>query len=197
MPETTTFDQDYYDRFYRDPKTCVATEEITQQLADFVCCYLKHVGQSVGNVLDMGCGLGFWRDGVRRHFPDAKYTGVEVSTYLCEEFGWKQGSVVDYRGRSRADLVVCQGVLQYLTDTECRDALANLGRLTRGALYLEALTKQDWEENCDRTVTDGAVHLRSGAWYRRHLAKSFTNCGGGVFLADSSDANLFELERLD
>ena len=46
-------------------------------------------------------------------------------------------------------------------------------------------------------VTDGAVHLRSGAWYRRHLANHFTNCGGGVFLADRSDAALFELERLD
>ena len=197
MPQLSTFDQNYYDRFYRDPKTCVTTEATTHRLADFVCCYLKHIGQPVRKVLDLGCGLGYWREGVQRHFPDADYTGVEVSAYLCKELGWKRGSVVDYRGRGRADLVVCQGVLQYLTDAECRDALANLARLSRGALYLEALTTQDWEENCDQTVTDSAVHLRSGAWYRRHLAKSFTNCGGGVFLADSSDATLFELERLD
>lgn len=197
MADSSTFDQDYYDRFYRNPKTRVASLTITLQLADFVCSYLKHIGQPVRNVLDMGCGLGFWREAILVHYPDAKYTGVEVSPYLCEEFGWKNGSVATYRGRGKADLVVCQGVLQYLTDSECRDAIANLGRLTRGVLYLEALTIQDWEENCDQAVTDGNVHLRSGAWYRRHLAKSFTNCGGGVFLADSSDANLFELERLD
>jgi predicted TPR repeat methyltransferase len=197
MTDTTTFDQDYYDRFYRDPKTRVTSQETTQQLADFVCSYLKHIGQSVRNVLDMGCGLGLWREEVQRHFPNARYTGVEYSEYLCAEYGWKRGSVVDYRTRHPADLVVCQGVLQYLTDAECRAALTNLARLTRGALYVEALTTKDWEQNCDQSVTDRAVHLRSGAWYRRHLAKNFRNCGGGVFLADSSDASLFELERLD
>ena len=197
MSESFAFDQKYYERFYRDPKTRVATQEGTDRLADFVCAYLIHIGQSVRQVLDLGCGLGYWRDAIARHLPAATYTGVEVSSYLCETMGWTEGSVVDFKSRRRFDLLICQGVLQYLTDDECEAAIANLAKLCRGALYLEALTEQDWAENCDQSVTDGAVHLRSGAWYRRLLGEHFTNCGGGVFLADRSDANLFELERLE
>ena len=197
MSEPFAFDQKYYDRFYRDSETRVATRESTDRLADFVCAYLIHIDQPVRRVIDMGCGLGYWRDAVTRHFPASEYTGVELSSYVCEEMGWTQGSVVDFRSRQKFDLVICQGVLQYLTDAECRAAIANLAKLCRGALYLEALTEQDWAENCDQDVTDGAVHLRAGSWYRRHVAKHFTNCGGGVFLADRSDATLFELERLD
>lgn len=197
MSDSFAFDQDYYDRFYRNPETQVATQESTDRLADFVSAYLMHIGQQVRNVIDLGCGLGFWRESLARHHPEASYTGVEVSPYVCEELGWTQGSVVDFKSRRKFDLVICQGVLQYLSDEDCRAAIANLAGLCRGALYLEALTRQDWEENCDRDVTDGTVHLRPGAWYRGHLAKHFTNCGGGVFLADRSDATLFELERLE
>ena len=44
------------------------------------------------------------------------------------------------------------------------------------------------------TVTDGAVHLRSGAWYRKQLARSFTALGGGMYAAKSANVTLFELE---
>jgi SAM-dependent methyltransferase len=197
MSSSRAFDKDYYDRYYRDPKTQVASQESVQLLADFVCSYLLHVGQTVRRVLDIGCGVGYWRAAIATHFPEAKYQGVEFSEHVCQEYGWTQGSVVDFHLRHPADLVICQGVLQYLDDRDCKAAVANLGRLTGGALYLEALTQQDWEENCDQEVTDGDVHLRTGAWYRRELGKWATNCGGGVFLAEASDASLFELERLD
>lgn len=197
MSDAFAFDQNYYDRFYRDPQTRVASQEATDRLADFVCAYLTHIDLHVDRVLDLGCGLGFWQNAIGRHFPVAEYTGVEISRYLCEEMGWLHGSVVDFRSRKKFDLVVCQGVLQYLTDSECRDALENLGRLCRGALYLEALTTQDWEVNCDQSVTDGAVHLRTGAWYRKRLAPHFRNAGGGVFLSHRADASLFELESLE
>jgi O-methyltransferase involved in polyketide biosynthesis len=97
-------------------------------------------------------------------------------------------------GRSTFDLVVCQGVLQYLDDRAAARALRNLGQWTRGALYLEALTRRDWRHVCDRQRTDGNVHLRSGAWYRRRLARTFTAAGGGVFLQNAAGASLFELE---
>jgi cyclopropane fatty-acyl-phospholipid synthase-like methyltransferase len=191
------FDSGYYDRFYRDPATRVTTGSTVMTLAAFVAAYLEHIGQPVRNVLDIGCGLGLWQPAVERFFPGARYTGVEFSEHTCEEYGWEQGSVVDYRPRRRADLVVCQGVLQYLGDRDCRLAIANLARMCRGALYLEVLTARDWEENCDRDATDGSVYLRSAAFYRKQLAEHFVNCGGGVFLAEESPATLFELERLD
>lgn len=191
-----SFDQDYYDRFYRDPDTAVATADSTARLANFVCSYLAHMDLPVRTVLDLGCGLGFWRQPVLEHFPKARYTGVEVSAYTCAELGWTQGSVLDYRPKKPADLVICQGVLQYLNDRDCRTALDNLAAVTSGVLYLEALTEEDWETNCDQSLTDGAVHLRKGEFYRRRLARSFINCGGGVFLARTADVALFELERL-
>ncbi len=196
MTDTSVFDKSYYDRYYRDPATRVATEESVQVLADFVCNYLIHIGQPIDYVIDLGCGLGFWQAAIRNHFPAATYLGVEYSEYLCKSHGWKQGSAVNFKSRQKADLVICQGVLQYLPDEDCEQAIENLAKLSRGALYLEALTKADWQENVDREVTDGNVHLRSASWYRKRLAKNFSNCGGGVYLGANSPAAMFELEYL-
>jgi SAM-dependent methyltransferase len=190
-----SFDKAYYDRFYRDPGSSVADRESIALLGDMVCAYLKYLHLQVETVIDLGCGLGYWREVIRRHFPDAAYTGVEVSDYLCRKYGWARGSVVDYRSGEPADLVICQGVLQYLNARDARRAIANLGQLTRGALYLEALTERDWKENCEQTVTDGDVYLRDAGFYLRALGKRFISAGGGLFLHRDSGAVLFDLER--
>ena len=153
------FDREYYDRFYRDPRTRVTSPADTNVLVAFVAAYLQHIGQPVRRVLDLGCGIGLWRKPLATHFPRARYVGVEISDYLCTKFGWQRGSAVDYRADEPFDLVICQGVLQYLTDKDARRALANLTRLVRGAVYVEALTKLDWRMHCDRERTDGAVRL--------------------------------------
>jgi SAM-dependent methyltransferase len=191
----TRFDKAYFDRYYRNPSTRVGSRRDTLRLARFVCSYLKFLDQPVARVVDLGCGLGWWRDAIGRHFPRAIYTGVEVSPYLCREHGWQRGSVADWQASEPFDLVICQGVLQYLDAAGARAAFRNLARLCGGALYLEALTREDWERNCDRETTDGDTWLRPAAWYRAELEDRFTNCGGGVFLAPGSPAVLFELEK--
>jgi SAM-dependent methyltransferase len=188
------FDAAYYARFYGNPRTRVASPADAAKLGAFVCGYLAFLDLRVREVVDLGCGLGHWQAVIARHFPGARYTGVEVSEHLCRERGWVHGSVVDYRHPRRADLVICQGVLQYLNDRAARHAIDNLAATTRGALYLEALTRLDWEENCDRRTTDGAVHLRTGAWYRRQLRPHFVSCGGGVFVHRDAGVSRFELE---
>lgn len=194
MPERR-FDRAYYDRFYRDPGTRVASGEDTDKLATFVVAYLRFLGLEPETVVDLGCGLGTWRDALARIAPDAEYTGVEVSEYLCAEYGWEQGSVVDYRAEHEFDLVICQGVLQYVDDVDA--AVENLADLCQGALFLEVLTRQDWEQNCDRRRTDGNVHLRTAAYYRKRLRPHFVNAGGGVFVSRRTGLSLFELESLD
>lgn len=189
------FDRAYYDRFYRNPRTRVYEPADVERLCAFVLAYLEHLDLPVQRVLDLGCGLGYWRDALADVRPRARYVGVEISDYLCEEHGWEKGSVVDYRGRGTFDLVVCQGVLQYLSNADADRAIANLARLCRGALYLEVLTKEDWERNCDRSVTDGSMQLRSARWYRQRLEKRFVNAGGGVFVRDETGVVLYELER--
>ncbi|MBK8974705.1 MAG: class I SAM-dependent methyltransferase [Planctomycetes bacterium] len=196
MP-ATRFDRAYYDRFYRDPRTRVASREETARLARFVCAYVGFLELPLRHVLDLGCGLGAWRDALAVCAPKARYTGVEYSEYLCDELGWEHGSVVDYHSDRAFDLVVCQGVLQYLGDRDAGRALHNLAGLCQGALFLEVLTRADWERNCDRRRTDGDVHLRTGRWYRTRLRPHFVNIGGGVFVHRGAGLRHFELETLD
>ena len=180
------FDAAYYRQFYQNRKTCVSG-------------YLGHLELKVRSILDVGCGIGHWQKATAELWPLARYFGVEHSEYLCERYGWTYGSIVDFdptslRRDGTFDLVICQGVLQYLNDRQAARAIANLGKWCSGALYLEALTARDWREVCDQKRTDGAVHLRSGDWYRRRLARHFRDCGGGVFASRTSGVTSFELE---
>jgi len=202
MRRPQRFDKTYYERHYRDPRTRVGSARATALLADHVAAALKHHGVAVRRILDAGCGLGFWRDPLARAFPRARYVGLEYSEHLCAELGWIHGSIADpdlksLIGAEPFDLVVCQGVLQYLDDRAAAGALANLAKSCRGALYLEALTQLDWRENADQGRTDGAVHLRSGTWYRRRLVREFASIGSGIFVKRDAHVVLWELERGD
>ncbi|HYG63692.1 MAG TPA: class I SAM-dependent methyltransferase [Thermoanaerobaculia bacterium] len=192
----SAFDAAYYHRFYGDPRTRVADPESCAALAGFVFSYLQYMGVPVERVLDIGCGVGLWRQEVLRRYPAARYVGVEKSDHACREHGWEKGCVTDYRAEERFDLVICQGVLPYLDDAGAEAAIRNLPNLVRSALYLEVLTREDWERNCDQRVTDGRVHLRSAAWYRERLRRDFLACGGGLFLRKGTPVALFELEYL-
>ena len=196
MTTRKLFDEAYYQRFYVDPKTRAMTPAGFERLGDYVCTALKYLEQPVKRVVDVGCGMGYWRNVIERHFPRAKYQGVEVSDYLCAKFGWKKASVVDYRSRWPFDLVICSDVLQYLDEAEARDAIDNLDRLCRGVMYFGALTQRDWHENCDQQRTDDVGYLRTGAWYREHLDTWFDNIGGGLFVSRRSPVVLYELETI-
>jgi 2-polyprenyl-3-methyl-5-hydroxy-6-metoxy-1,4-benzoquinol methylase len=192
-----SFDRAYYARFYENPKTRVTDSGQVERLAGFVAGYLQYLGVGVRRVLDLGCGMGLWREPLARAFPEARYQGVELSTYLCERFGWTQGSVVDFGAKQPFDLVVCQGVLPYLGAAEARRAIANLANLCRGALYLEAVTTDDFRAGViDRGRTDAGMQLRSRAFYLRALAPHFVPIGGGVFVARAAQVPLYALERL-
>jgi trans-aconitate methyltransferase len=186
------FDAAYYARFYDELRIADGVDRLVR----FVCAYLDHLGVEVEELLDFGCGQGLWRAELLRAYPNANYVGVEWSEHACETYGWVRGSIVDYSHGRLADLVICQGVLQYLPTDAASRAIRNLARHTRGALYLEALTQEDWEHNCDQSATDGDVHLRPAAWYREQLAEHFENCGGGLFLPRDSPIVTFELERV-
>ena len=190
------FDEAYYQRFYFNKKTSVVDPEHVQRLGAFVCSYLQFIRVPVQRVLDVGCGIGLWRDVVKRHFPQAQFHGVEYSEYLCGRFGWERGSVVDYQASAPFDLVICQGVLPYLSAADAKLAMRNLARLSRGALYVEAVAREDWEQDIvDDTLTDPRLFKHRAQLYRQGLAEGFTELGGGVWLSRQADLPVFALER--
>ena len=188
------FDADYYRRYYEDERTRVAGPEDTARLSRFVTAYLDHLDITPKTALDLGCGLGWWKPALASRYPELVYRGVEHSAHLAKERGWERGSVVDYGG-ARADLVICQGVLHYLDRADALSAIATLARVTKKALYLEALTKEDWDLHVDKARTDGSMKLRPASFYRRALAPHFLACGGGVYVPHASPVVLFELEK--
>ncbi len=194
--DKSLFDEAYYQRYYFDKKTSVVDPEHVQRLGAFVCSYLQFIRVPVRRVLDVGCGIGLWRDVVKRHYPHAEFHGVEYSEYLCGRFGWELGSVVDYTAKTPFDLVICQGVLPYLSAADAKRAMHNLGRLSCGALYVEAVAREDFEQDIvDDTLTDPRLFKHRAQLYRQGLADGFIELGGGVWLSRKSDLPVFALER--
>ena len=60
---------------------------------------------------------------------------------------------------------------------------------------IRQIADRDRDGVIDPSGTDLDVHWRTGAWYRRRLARGFTEIGGGLWLSHRSTAPMFELER--
>ena len=189
------FDAAYYDRFYRNPKTRATSPQEQDLQAQFIASYVRYLAIPISHIIDIGCGLGTLLGSLQQAFPDAVCTGVEVSEYMCETYGWTQGSAVDYHSEPQ-DLVVCSDVLGYLDDTMCSKAIDNLARLTGSALYLSVLTQEDMDI-CDTEHTDMSQQVRPYTWYRQRLDKHFIGAGGGLFLRKPLDVPLWRMERLE
>ncbi|MBV8804732.1 MAG: class I SAM-dependent methyltransferase [Sinobacteraceae bacterium] len=188
------FDHTYYKRFYYDPKTAVTTKREMQARGRLIAAYALHTGLPVRRVLDAGCGTGLLRPWLKRYLPRATYTGIEASEYLCGRYGWQRAQIETYKAPAPFDIVVCYDVLQYLDSASAERAIANFGKLCRGVLYFTALTRVDWDHNCDRTRTDSNVHLRSAQWYRSRLRQHFRESGCGFWLRRGAPFTVWDLE---
>jgi SAM-dependent methyltransferase len=190
----TRFGREYYRRYYLDPRTAVATRVEMQARARLIAALTAHAGLPVRRILEAGCGTGMLRAGLVKLLPRAQYVALESSAYLCRRYGWLPGRIEDYHTSAPFDLVICYDVLQYLGSDAAQRALANFARLCRGVLYFSALTRFDYEHNCDRARTDAQVHLRSARWYRTRLTRQFREAGLGFWLRRGAPLTLWELE---
>jgi SAM-dependent methyltransferase len=188
------FDRDYYRRYYFDPRTAVVSRHEMRARAQLIAAFTVHAGLPVRRILEAGCGTGMLRSALRRLLPRAHYVALESSEYLCRRYGWRHGRIEDYRARAPFDLVICYDVLQYLPGAAAQRALGNFTRLCRGVLYFTALTRFDYDHNCDQERTDAAVYLRSARWYRRRLARHFHHGGLGFWVRRGVPLTLWELE---
>jgi trans-aconitate methyltransferase len=189
------FDSAYFRKYYFTAATRVTTAAEMRGRAQLIAAILRHASIPVRSILDAGCGIGLLRKPFAEALPRARYRGLETSDYLCTRYLWTRGSVADFAPRSPSDLVICYDVLQYLNDRDAARAIANLVKLSRAAVYISALTLEDWRANCDKALTDRAVHLRPGDWYRRRLRRQFNYLGFGVWLRKDVTAILWDMER--
>ncbi len=195
-PVRQEFDKEFFDRFYRGASTAVVSEDEVYRLVKFVMSYLDHLQVPVNSVLDAGCGIGYWQKSFMRMGRQVDYTGIDVSEYLCRRYGWRRSTVADLTSRSKFDLIVCQDVLQYVSDDEVRASIVNIARLCRGAFYFDVPTKEDIADGAlDMSRTDGRIHIRGANWYRRLLDRHFISAGGGVFIPRGSPTVVLALER--
>lgn len=192
--KANAFDQAYFERFYFNRRTRIAEPSYFDHLATFVGAYLKLLDCPVGRVLDIGCGAGLLHRGLRRAFHGVKIDACDVSEYVCERFGWRCVSIEDLEVASSYDLVICHDVLQYLDDKAASRAINKLAALSNCALLFGVLTREDWDNNCDQSLTDSNAHMRGTAWYRRRLGAHFHNAGGGIYIKRDANVVLYSLE---
>jgi SAM-dependent methyltransferase len=192
---SSRFDASFYSRFYVNPRTRVTSREDMAARARVIAGLVAHVGIPARRILDAGCGLGWMRAPLLRTFPRATYIGLEVSEHLCSRYGWRRGSLATLRDRRGFDLIICYDVMQYLSERDAAQALTNLGRLSRGALYFHAPTLEDWRDNADRDASDCDIQLRAADWYRSRLSKHFRHVGFGVHVRRGVPITQWELEK--
>ena len=121
---------------------------------------------------------------------------VDISTYACGRFGHELADIAEWRPDRPFDLVVCQGVLQYLADRSASAAITNLAAATRSVLFLEVPTVADLAGTIDPETSDLDVHWRSATWYRKRLRPHFVELGCGLHVARSAPVPFYELERV-
>ncbi|MGA1406249.1 MAG: class I SAM-dependent methyltransferase [Ilumatobacteraceae bacterium] len=164
-------------------------------LASAVHALLAWWQAPVRSMLEVGAGRGHWSSWYRKNHPQVKVVSIDISAHACAEYGHEQRDISQWRPRYPFDLVTCVGVLQYLDDTAAARAIKNLAAATRTALYLEVPTHFDMAHVVERKSTDLDVYVRSGAWYRKHLAKHFDEAGAGLWIRNGSGVMLYELEH--
>jgi trans-aconitate methyltransferase len=123
------------------------------------------------------------------------YRSVDVSEYACERYGHECRDIATWKPGAPSDLVVCQGVLQYIANDRVDAAISNLAAATRAVLYLEVPTLHDRDHVVDREYTDMDCHWRSADWYRRRLTPYFQQIGAGVWVQRDAGLAFYELER--
>jgi hypothetical protein len=189
------FDASYFRRFYESRRSRVYGEEQVDFLARGVTGFVQWFGGELERVLDVGAGTGLWGAWFRANLPKVRYRSLDVSEYACITYGHERRDIATWKGREKYDLVVCQGVLPYLEDEACKRAIANMGAMCRGFLYLEAITARDLKDVCDRTRTDVRVRARPARFYRQALSTHFEPVGCGLHHVRGGDKVFYELER--
>jgi SAM-dependent methyltransferase len=194
MDQYRRFDEAYYHRFYENPKTRIYGAKEHANLAQYVFSLARWNDIPLLSVLDIGAGIGLWKNWIAKNAKDAEYTGTEVSQVMCKKHGYQHRDISRWRDRRKYDLIICQGVLQYLPDPDVAPAVANIAAMAGGLVYFEVLTRGDLRERADVDLTDTDVHVRNGSYYRGLFAKHLIPLGCGLHWTRESPPPFWELD---
>ena len=189
--DPSRFDDRYYDRFYGPDGAHDDTR--VAHLATAVHSMATWWGVDIRSVLDVGAGMGMWRDWYLRNHPGVRVRSTDVSPHACATWGHEQRDIAIWRPRVRFDLVVCHSVLQYIPDDAIERAVRHLVAATGAVLYLEVPTVRDFRDVIDVQRTDMSVYLRTGERYRELLSTELAQAGAGLWVRPDV-VPLYELE---
>jgi hypothetical protein len=194
MDRFRRFDEAYYHRFYEDPKTRVVSDAEHAALCEYVFAVARYNAIEIESVLDVGAGVGLWKRWIQKNTKGLDYLGTEVSLSMCKKHGFEHRDIARWRDRKKYDLIVCQGVLQYLPDPDVAPAVANIAAMSKGLVYFEAMTRADVRDRIDKERSDTDVYIRNGSYYRGLFAKHFIAVGLGLHWPKDQPLPFWELD---
>ena len=195
-----SYDEAYFKKWYRDPRTRVHTPDAVRRKVRMVVGVAEYfLGRKLRSVLDVGAGEGAWRREIRRIRSDVRYLGVDPSEWVVARHGRRRnirlGSFEQLPtlqlGRGH-DLIVCADMLQYVPDAALRRGVRHLASILGGMAYLEAYTTGD-----DMEGDLEGWHPRTKAGYRAVFARAgLVACGLHCYLTRDMAEKAVELELI-
>ena len=190
------YDRAYFHRWYRNPKTRVITPGDTARKAHLALSAAEYMlGRPARTVLDVGAGEGAWLPALQARRPGIRYVGVDPSEYVVRRFGKRRGirlgsfGALDEAGlRGTFDLVVCCGVVNYLSGAELARGLEVIAALLAGVAFIEVWTTADDVVGDRRGWQEHSPEYYRRTFRRAGLLACGMHCYVGPALADEPAA---------
>ena len=192
------YDEAYFARWYRDPRTRVHTPESVRRKVRMVVGVAEYfLRRKVRSVLDVGAGEGRWRAELKRLRPSIRYVGIDPSEFVVRRHGKRRNirlgsfeTLHDMKVGNSFDLIVCADVLQYVSTPALVRGVRHIAGLLNGVTFLESYTSGDEMEG----DLEG-WHHRSKAEYRRVFSGAgLVGCGLHCYLSQELAERAVELE---
>ena len=192
------YDEAYFARWYRDPRTRVhSTEAVRRKVRMVVGVAEYFLRRKVRSVLDIGAGEGAWRAELKRLRPSIRYMGIDPSEYVVGKHGRRRnirlGSFEDLGTMPLArtyDLVVCADVIQYVPDAALERGVRRIADVLGGVAFLESYTTGDEMEG-----DLAGWHPRSKTRYRQVFRSAgLIGCGLHCYVTPELAERSVELE---